>query len=121
MAVAATVSRAQELTGPQPPEAIVLDLHLSDMNCSEVVRAIGREWPNDRADNESQVASTLTTPEMSIRLLANGLRNNKEITSELCISDRTVELHVNSIPRKLRAGGCTEALKNAVQQGRIRI
>lgn len=75
----------------------------------------------DQADIKSRANSALTAREMSILLLvANGLRN-KEIASQLFISDRTVKFHVNSIFQKLGASSRTEAVKNAVQQGLIRI
>jgi DNA-binding NarL/FixJ family response regulator len=75
----------------------------------------------DQTDNKSRATSALTAREMSILLLvANGLRN-KEIASQLFISDRTVKFHVNSIFQKLGASSRTEAVKNAVQKGLIRI
>lgn len=73
------------------------------------------------AGKESLARSTLTEREMSIlRLVANGLRN-KEISSHLSISERTVKFHMNGIFQKLMATSRTEAVKVAVQQGLIPI
>lgn len=73
------------------------------------------------ADPEQQAASKLTEREMAIlRLVANGLRN-KEIASQLSISERTVKFHINVIFQKLDAGSRTEAVKEAVHRGLIRI
>ncbi|NQW21966.1 MAG: response regulator transcription factor [SAR202 cluster bacterium] len=184
VAEAANGAEALELAMRHRPDVIVLDLQLPDMDGSEVIGAVKREWAEarvlvltsfdtddrvlravragaqgyllkgtpkdelfyavrtinqggsllgpgiapkllgqvyDQADRESRAASTLSAREMSILVLvANGLRN-KEIASQLCISDRTVKFHVNSIFQKLGASSRTEAVKNAVQQGLIRI
>ncbi len=55
-----------------------------------------------------------------LRLVANGLRN-KEIASELSISERTVKFHLNVIFQKLDASSRTEAVKVALQKGLIHI
>ena len=61
----------------------------------------------------------LTPREVEVlRLLAQGLQN-KEIASELVISERTVKFHVSSIMGKLGAGNRTEAVTIAAQQGLI--
>lgn len=51
-------------------------------------------------------------------LLARGLEN-KEIASQLYISERTVKFHVSALLRKLGAGNRTEAVAVAVQRGLV--
>ena len=52
----------------------------------------------------------LTNREYEIlRLVAKGKRN-KEISSELCISENTVEYHLKNIYKKLKARNRVEAL-----------
>lgn len=53
-----------------------------------------------------------------LRLLAKGKRN-KEISRELCISERTVKFHVSTLLGKLQASNRTEAVKIAAEQGLI--
>lgn len=61
----------------------------------------------------------LTEREMEVlQLLAQGLPN-KDIASELVISERTVKFHVSSILDKLGAANRTEAVAIAAQQGII--
>lgn len=61
-------------------------------------------------------AVDLTRRELEVlKLLARGLQN-KEIASQLSISERTVKFHVSSILAKLDAGNRTEAVAFAVQR-----
>ncbi len=53
-----------------------------------------------------------------LRLLVEGKRN-KEIGCALCLAERTVEHHVDSILRKLEARNRTEAALHALQAGLI--
>ena len=63
----------------------------------------------------------LTEREMEVlRLLAQG-KANKEIASQLVISERTVKFHVSSIMNKLGAGNRTEAVTLAAQGGLIEL
>jgi DNA-binding NarL/FixJ family response regulator len=60
---------------------------------------------------------TLTARELEVlRLLMRGLQN-KEIASELVVTERTVKFHVSSILMKLGAGNRTEAVAIASKQG----
>jgi DNA-binding NarL/FixJ family response regulator len=64
---------------------------------------------------------SLTERELEVlRLLAKG-RQNKEIASELVISERTVKFHVSAILAKLAVGNRTEAVSKAAQLGLIEL
>jgi len=53
-------------------------------------------------------------------LLAKGLRN-KEIASQLNITERTVKSHVANIIAKLGVGSRTEAVSQALKEGRVKL
>jgi DNA-binding NarL/FixJ family response regulator len=55
-----------------------------------------------------------------LRLLALG-RQNKEIATDLAISERTVKFHISAILAKLEAGNRTEALARAAQLGLVEL
>jgi DNA-binding NarL/FixJ family response regulator len=64
---------------------------------------------------------SLTERELEVlRLLAKG-RQNKEIASELVISERTVKFHVSAILAKLAVGNRTEAVSKAAQLGLVEL
>ncbi|MCU0495204.1 MAG: response regulator transcription factor [Chloroflexaceae bacterium] len=61
----------------------------------------------------------LTERELAVlRLLARGLAN-KQIASELSITERTVKFHISAILSKLAAANRTDAVRIAVQRGLI--
>lgn len=61
----------------------------------------------------------LTPRELDIlTLMARGLRN-KEIASQLYITERTVKFHANAIYRKLDVGSRTEAVSKALRHGLV--
>lgn len=63
----------------------------------------------------------LTARELDVlKLMAKGLRN-KEIASELFITERTVKFHANSIYQKLEVNGRTEAVSRAIQRGLVQL
>jgi two-component system NarL family response regulator len=63
----------------------------------------------------------LTNREMEVlRLLAVG-QSNKEIATELELTEGTVKIHVNHLLQKLRASTRTEAARVALKRGLIRI
>jgi len=63
----------------------------------------------------------LTDRELEVlRQLAKG-RQNKEIATELWISERTVKFHVSAILAKLAVGNRTEAVSKAAQLGLVEL
>ncbi len=63
----------------------------------------------------------LTPRELSaLRLLADG-KANKEIASELDISERTVKTHLEHLFAKLGVTSRTEAVKVATRRGLVRL
>jgi two-component system NarL family response regulator len=56
----------------------------------------------------------------SLRLMADG-KSNKEIASELGISDRTVKTHLGHLFEKLGVTSRTEAVKVATRRGLVRL
>ncbi len=69
----------------------------------------------------SMVQSRLSDREIEVlRLVARG-RRNKEIASELRISEPTVKTHVANILSKLRAADRTEAVTLAVKQNLLQL
>jgi DNA-binding NarL/FixJ family response regulator len=62
---------------------------------------------------------TLTERELEVLQLLTRGRQNKEIASELVISERTVKFHVSAILAKLGVGNRTEAVSKAAQLGLV--
>jgi two-component system, NarL family, response regulator DegU len=74
-----------------------------------------------RKGETAVVMSPLTPREMEIlRFIGEGYLN-KQIASELGISEQTIKNHVTSILRKLNANARTEAVIMAIKQGLITI
>lgn len=75
----------------------------------------------DRPDRVPGLLEPLTRREEEVlELLAQG-KTNKEIASELVITERTVKFHVSSILRKMDRGNRTEAVRLAVELGLVKI
>jgi DNA-binding NarL/FixJ family response regulator len=75
---------------------------------------------SSRVENETE-DSPLTSRETEIlSYIAKGYLN-KQIATELGISEQTIKNHVTSILRKLNAGARTEAVVLAIKQGLITI
>ena len=71
------------------------------------------------ASQASSEIESLTPRELEVlKLLAQGLQN-KEIASDLVISERTVKFHVSSIMGKLGASNRTEAVAIAANHGLV--
>ncbi|MBI4504760.1 MAG: response regulator transcription factor [Chloroflexi bacterium] len=71
--------------------------------------------------DHEQPVEPLTEREMEVlQLMAHGARN-KNIASQLCITERTVKFHVAAIFQKLEAHSRTEALAKAVQRGLVHL
>lgn len=72
-----------------------------------------------QAEQTDKLFENLTDREMDvIKLLAQG-KTNKEIASDLFVTERTVKFHVSSILGKLGAGNRTEAVSIAAQHGLV--
>lgn len=70
---------------------------------------------------QAQLPETLTDREIEVlRLIAKGSAN-KEIATELNISNSTVKTHIASIFQKLGANDRTEAVTQAIKKGIIRL
>jgi DNA-binding NarL/FixJ family response regulator len=70
---------------------------------------------------QAQAPETLTEREIEVlRLIAKGSAN-KEIATELNISNSTVKTHIASIFQKLGANDRTEAVTQAIKKGIIRL
>jgi DNA-binding NarL/FixJ family response regulator len=79
------------------------------------------EHMTSRAEEGHFTSEALTEREMEVlHLLAQG-RPNKEIASELFITERTVKFYVSAIMGKLGAGNRTEAVAIAAQRGLIKL
>jgi len=63
--------------------------------------------------------SPLTSRETQILTLMGRGYLNKQIASELCLSEQTIKNHVTSILRKLDANARTQAVVNAIKRGLI--
>lgn len=66
---------------------------------------------------QEQVVEALSPRELDVLVLLVQGKQNKEIASELFITERTVKFHISSILGKLDAGNRTEAVTIALQQG----
>jgi DNA-binding NarL/FixJ family response regulator len=74
-----------------------------------------------KSDRDPGLPEPLTPREEEVlQLLAQG-KTNKEIGSELVITERTVKFHVSSILRKMDRGNRTEAVRLAVELGLVKI
>jgi DNA-binding NarL/FixJ family response regulator len=87
----------------------------------EVAMQVLRRFQELSARAETEPVSPLTTRETEIlNHIAQGMLN-KQIATELGISEQTIKNHVTSILRKLNANARTEAVVLAIKQGLITI
>jgi NarL family two-component system response regulator LiaR len=93
---------------------------LQPVVASKLLRHIGQEsqqLPQQEWEQSLPLIEMLTERELEVlHLLAQGLPN-KEIATQLVISERTVKFHVSSIMGKLGATNRTEAVSLAAQRG----
>ncbi|GCE48186.1 LuxR family two component transcriptional regulator [Thermosporothrix hazakensis] len=95
---------------------------LQPVVASKLLRHIGQQTkPVARGDDSIPPIEELTERELEVlHLLAQGMPN-KEIASQLVISERTAKFHVSSIMSKLGATNRTEAVAIAAQRGLINL
>ena len=63
----------------------------------------------------------LTNREIEVLRLVASAKSNKEVASELCISERTVENHIHNIYQKLQIHDRTQAMLYAVRKGLVNL
>ena len=102
---------------------------LKDISADDLVTCIrdvlaGKSYlaPAAAAKLAEGVARVHLTPRelAALRLMADG-KSNKEIASELGISDRTVKTHLGHLFEKLGVTSRTEAVKIATRRGLVRL
>ena len=105
-------------TGAMPPQARgKLDLSISPHELRAAVEAVmrGEDWGIDR----TAASLVLSDREREIlQLLATGLRD-RDIASQLIVSESTVKFYVNNIFTKLKAKTRFQALDRAIIKGLI--
>lgn len=74
-----------------------------------------------RAGSRDEPRAELTTRELDVLRLVGAGKANKEIATELLISERTARTHVSNILAKLHLGSRTQAALWAVRQGLVNI
>lgn len=99
--------------------AAVRAAHRGDLQIDPVVaRSLMASFQEARAD---EPVSELTSRELDVlRLVAAG-KPNKQIASELAISERTARTHVSRILRKLGLSSRTQAALWAVREGLVEV
>ncbi|HTI13891.1 MAG TPA: response regulator transcription factor [Dictyobacter sp.] len=94
---------------------------LQPIVASKLLRHVGQQQQKTQTSHTTNIlpVEDLTERELEVlRLLAQGMPN-KEIASQLIISERTAKFHVSSIMSKLGATNRTEAVSLAAQRGLI--
>jgi DNA-binding NarL/FixJ family response regulator len=74
-----------------------------------------------RAGSRDEPRAELTTRELDVLRLVGAGKANKEIATELLISERTARTHVSNILAKLHLGSRTQAALWAVREGLVNI
>jgi DNA-binding NarL/FixJ family response regulator len=99
--------------------AAVRAAHRGELQIDPVVAK--RLMSSLREPRDDDPASDLTSRELDVlRLVAAG-KPNKQIATELAISERTARTHVSSILRKLRLSSRTQAALWAVREGIVQV
>jgi len=74
-----------------------------------------------QASRRQETADRLTSREMEVLKLIAAGRSNKEIASELYISEKTVKNHLTKVFRKIEVEDRTQAAVYAIKQGLINV
>jgi DNA-binding NarL/FixJ family response regulator len=103
---------------------IVLTTYDTDEEIARALKAGGKTYiaPAAAAKLAEGVTRVQLTPRelATLRLMADG-KANKEIATELGISDRTVKTHLGHLFEKLGVASRTEAIKVATRRGLVRL
>ena len=84
-----------------------------------MIQDLARHVHVEHPDSAPEAFDELTAREIEIlRMLADGL-GNKQIASQLGISEHTVKFHISSILDKLGASSRTEAVTSGIRMGLI--
>jgi DNA-binding NarL/FixJ family response regulator len=75
--------------------------------------------PNDKMQETDSLLEQLTEREFEVLTLAAKSLTNREIADELCITARTVQVHMSNIFGKMGVGSRTEAVLSALRKGWI--
>lgn len=73
----------------------------------------------DTSHTSDTLFDGLTSREVEVLRLVASAHSNKEVASELCISERTVENHIHNIYQKLQIHDRTQAMLYAVKKGLV--
>jgi DNA-binding NarL/FixJ family response regulator len=99
-------------------EGLTVTMPYPFVEADNVTRSLGTE-PSEFVDNA--FSEHLTGREIEVlRLIANG-RSNKQIASQLRISEHTAKFHVSSVLAKLGASSRTEAVSLGILRGLVAI
>lgn len=81
-----------------------------------VTRPLLEALAEDKADD---LTAVLTSRELEVLRLVGAGKANKEIASELVISERTARTHVSNVLRKIGVSSRTQAAVLAIRQGLV--
>ncbi|MFN3373716.1 MAG: LuxR C-terminal-related transcriptional regulator [Chloroflexus sp.] len=95
------------------------DLVLSSPEVAATVLAVFRQMVGD--DDTQTVFSPLSARELEVLELVAAGRTNREIATQLDISNQTVKNHISSILRKLAVNDRTQAVVYAMRRGWIKV
>jgi two-component system, NarL family, response regulator YdfI len=88
---------------------------------AQVADSLAAIFADHESDDEAELSEEITPRETEVlRMMAEGLIN-KEIASQLAISEHTVKFHISSILEKLGASTRTEAVTLGIRRGLIPI
>lgn len=96
------------------------ELVLHPIVARKVINYFAKHTSSVRA-KESEEPDPLTEREMDVLKLASKGMTNREISQNLVISIRTVQVHLSNIFGKLKVGSRTEAVLHALRKGWLKL